>query len=212
MPNPVDAIGAVSQPHCVLVLLDDPSSDRDLVGRAPHDPEAFAVLYRRYVHRVRAFAVRRCGNTTVADDITAIVFERAWRNLSGLEVPDQGVGPWLFRIASNEIASHFRKTARGRRARERIASTPPPRVPDPADITVDRSDHAAVRKALNRLNPRHQEVISLRYLAGLSPQETAEIMGITPPVVAAVLHRALKALEQAINRERVDGHSDTQHG
>ncbi len=170
------------------------------------------MLYRRYVHRVRAFAVRRCGNTTVADDITAIVFERAWRNLPGLEVPDQGVGPWLFRIASNELASHFRKTARGRRARERIESTPPPRVPDPADITVERADRAAVHKALNRLNPRHQEVISLRYLAGLSPQETAEIMGITPSVVAAVLHRALKALEQAINRERVDGHSDTQHG
>jgi RNA polymerase sigma-70 factor (ECF subfamily) len=193
------------------VPLDDLSSDRDLVARALHDPEAFAVLYRRYVLRVRAFAVRRCGSTTLADDITAVVFERAWRNLSGLEVPDHGVGPWLFRIASNELASHFRKIARGRRAQERLESAPPSRVPDPADITVERADHAAIRQALTRLNERHQEVISLRYLAGLSPQETADIMGTTPPVVAAVLHRALKALEQAMNRQRLDRNNVTQH-
>jgi len=44
--------------------------------------------------------------------------------------------------------------------------------------------------------------ITLRYLAGLTPQETADAMGTTPSVVAAVLHRALRALERVIEDPR----------
>ena len=178
------------------MALDDSASDRELVARAQHDPEAFTVLYRRYVARVRAFAVRRCGNVHTADDVTATVFERAWRNLDRLDVTDVGIAPWLYRIAANEITTMFRKSGRGERAGERLALERPVEQQDPLDAVLRSADERAVRSALDRLNPRHQEVISLRYLAGLSPQETAAVMGISPPTVAAVLHRALRALER----------------
>lgn len=167
--------------------------------RAQHDHEAFGVLYTRYVQRVRAFVIRRCGDPHAADDITASVFERAWRNIGSVVVPEPGLAPWLFRIAANEVTNQFRKAGRGQRARERLDQAPQLVAPDPADQVLLSSDQAAVRRALDRLTPRHQEVISLRYLAGLSPQETAEAMGISPPVVAAVLHRALRALERVVN-------------
>lgn len=167
--------------------------------RAQHDHEAFGVLYTRYVQRVRAFVIRRCGDAHAADDITASVFERAWRNIGSVDVPEPGLAPWLFRIAANEVTNQFRKAGRGQRARERLEQAPQLVAPDPADQVLLSSDQAAVRRALDRLTPRHQEVIGLRYLAGLSPQETAEAMGISPPVVAAVLHRALRALERVVN-------------
>ena len=197
-----NAQGVSHGPHCVPVALNDSASDRELVARAQHDPDAFAVLYRRYVGRVRAFAIRRSGDVHTADDVTATVFERAWRNLDRLVVTDVGIAPWLYRIASNEITSQFRKSGRGGRASDRLALERPVGPNDPADDVLRVLDDQALRDALHRLNPRHQEVISLRYLAGLSPQETAAAMGVSPPTVAAVLHRALRALERLVEPER----------
>lgn len=182
----------------------DHLNDRELVERARLDPEAFAVLYRRYLPRIRAFIIRRCGNRQVADDLTAAVFERAWRHLHRIEVPDNGIGPWLYRVASNEVSSAFRKGGRGQRAQERLERTVVLDAPDAADEVLLRSDIEAVRAALATLPERHQEVISLRYLAGLSPQETSEIMGVGPPAVAAVLHRALKGLDRALRAAGFD--------
>lgn len=184
---------------------DDEPSERELVERARRDPEAFATLYRKHVSGIRAFTYRRCGDPHVADDITSIVFERAWKYLPTLKVADYGIGPWLYRIAANELASHFRKRGRGDRATQRLANVRPVDGVDPADQLDLTHDIETVRAALGRLRARHQEVISLRYLAGLTPQETAEAMGTTPSVVAAVLHRALRALENVMNGQRNGG-------
>lgn len=180
---------------------DDGPTDAELVTRAATDPDAFAILFRRYLPRIRAFAIRRCGDQYLADDITASVFERAWRSLGTVEVREHGIAPWLYRIASNELASHFRKTGRGQRAQDRLERAPAIVADDPADAVILQSDTEALREALGTLNPRHQEVIALRYLAGLSASEAAEAMGIPPPTLAAVLHRALKALEAAMRQQ-----------
>ena len=178
--------------------------EHQLVVQARRDPEAFAVLYRQHVGAIRSFVVRRCGDVHLADDITAVVFERAWRYLPTLRVPDYGLAPWLYRIAANELASHYRRRGRGARAYERLANVRPPDGGDPADQISLRHDIDVVREAIGGLRVRHQEVITLRYLAGLTPQETAVAMGTTPSVVAAVLHRAMRALEHVLD-EMADG-------
>lgn len=185
----------------------DEQPDQQLVDPSRRDADAFSLIYRRHVNGIRAFARRRCGDPHLADDITAIVFERAWRHFPTFQVPEYGVGPWLYRIAANELASHFRRRARGERAHQRLSLVRPKDGGDPADELELRYEIDTVRVALGQLRTRHQEVITLRYLAGLTPQETAEAMGTTPSVVAAVLHRALKALERVIEdpRERRRG-------
>jgi RNA polymerase sigma-70 factor (ECF subfamily) len=52
------------------------------------------------------------------------------------------------------------------------------------------------------LPERYQEVISLRHLAGLDPEEAAAAMGCTKAVLAVTLHRATKALRRAIEGRR----------
>ena len=80
--------------------------------RARVDPSAFAELYRRYLPRVHAFAYRRTGAVEVAEDITSAAFERALRNLDAFTWRPGGFGPWLFRIVSNELVDHYRRTGR----------------------------------------------------------------------------------------------------
>ena len=54
---------------------------------------------------------------------------------------------------------------------------------------------------MERLSPRYQEALSLRYLAGLSPDEAARAMGTSKATMAVVLHRATRALRRALAEE-----------
>jgi RNA polymerase sigma-70 factor (ECF subfamily) len=177
--------------------------ERRLVELARTDPEAFAELYRRYVARVHAFAYRRCGATDVAEDITSASFERALRNLGSFEWRPSGFGPWLFRIAANELTDHHRRRARDTSDRARLAARAllPDAQADPADEIGRRDTAAAVLAAMDRLNPRYQEALSLRYLSGLSPAEAAAAMGTSRGNMAVLLFRATRALRRVMDSE-----------
>ncbi len=171
----------------------DDEDDRVLVVRARHDPDAFATLYRRHVGRIHAFAWRRSGSREVAEEVTAATFERAWERLDRFEWRGGGLVPWLYRIAANELAGHYRKEASVERARRNLFLV----WGAGGDDTDD--EWPIVRTALDGLPSRYQEVITLRYLAGMDAGEAAEAMGVTKPVLAVTLHRALRALKRAVD-------------
>jgi RNA polymerase sigma-70 factor (ECF subfamily) len=182
---------------------DADGDERALVELARADPAAFAELYRRYLPRVHAFAYRRTGVIEVAEDITSAAFERALRNLDAFAWRPGGFGPWLFRIVANELADHYRRT--GRAASPRTAGAAvrlqaaAPR--DPADEVGERAAVAELLAAMDRLSPRYQRALELRYLAGLTPDEAATALGTSKATMAVVVHRATRALRRALAEE-----------
>ena len=178
----------------------DPFDELSLVERARTDRDAFAELYRLYLPRIYAFAYRRCGSRPLAEDVTAATFEEALRSLPSFVAKGGGFGPWLFRIAANEIVDHYRadQRARGRKG-HRALTLLSPVGSDESDLPEGGEDHGRLLAALGTLNPRYQKAISLRYLSGLSHAEAAEAMGTTKPVMAVTLHRALRSLRQALD-------------
>ena len=180
----------------------DPPDERWLVEQARSAPDAFATLYRLYLPKIHAFAYRRTSSRELAEDITAATFERAYRQLDRFEWRGGGFGAWLFRIAANELADHYRRQQRALSDRGQTAFGAlhnPTQVDDLDRIDGDDSTGQLVA-ALGQLNPRYQEAISLRYLAGLSHEESAEALGVTKPVMAVTLTRALKALKKAMEK------------
>lgn len=130
--------------------------------------------------------------------MTSATFERALRGLAGFRWRGLGFRPWLFRIAANELADHYRREGRA-------ARTPLLLVPEGRDEAEDEDSVAPARleevlSALDGLIPRYQRAISLRYLAGLSHEEAAAALGCTKPVMAVTLHRALVALRRTVER------------
>ncbi len=182
---------------------DATTDEQALVEQARTDPAAFAELYRRYLPRVHAFAYRRTGVVEVAEDITSAAFERALRNLPSFRWQAGGFGPWLFRIVSNELADHYRRT--GRAASPRAAGAAAhlhaeaPR--DPADELDARHAVDELRTAMDTLSPRYQQALALRYLAGLTPDEAARALGTSKATMAVVVYRATRALRKAIEQE-----------
>ena len=177
--------------------------ERALVGAARHDPVAFDALYRQYVDRIYAYAYRRTWTREAAEDVTAATFERALRHLEHFDADGAGFGPWLFRIAANELVDHYRRegrsrTERGQRGLHVLADEA---VEDDVD-GIERDDEVReMIDALGTLRPRYQRALSLRYLAGLSADEAAHAMGCSKPVLAVTLHRALSALRRAVERD-----------
>lgn len=184
-----------------------PSDDRTLAELARDDVEAFATLYRRHVRDVHAFLVRRCGSVTLAEDVTAAAFERALRNLGSFRWRAGGFRAWVFRIALNELTDHHRSEQAARRRNERLAAHEPAVAPDPAADIADLVDRDAcrdteLRAALDRLRPREQAAITLRYLAGLDHRAAAAAMGLPAPTFAVTLHRAMRALRAQLEDQQ----------
>ena len=180
----------------------DPFDELTLVERARTDRDAFAELYRLYLPRIYTFAYRRCGSRPLAEDVTAATFEEALRSLPTFVAKGGGFGPWLFRIAANEIVDHYRadERARGRVGHRALTLLAVPSIDeDGIPLPGGGEDHGRLLAALGTLNPRYQKAISLRYLAGLSHAEAAEAMGTTKPVMAVTLHRALRALRRVLD-------------
>ncbi|MEM7091853.1 MAG: RNA polymerase sigma factor [Actinomycetota bacterium] len=174
--------------------------ERELVEAARHDAGAFAVLYRRYVDRIHAYAYRRSNSRAVAEDVTAATFEKALRNLHRFRWREPGIGPWLFRIASNELIDQHRREARQERTAERLQGEWVDEVAG-ADSTIPGVDHGELRRALDAISPRYQRALTLRYLADLSNEEAAQALGVSRATMAVVLHRATAALRKALANE-----------
>jgi RNA polymerase sigma-70 factor (ECF subfamily) len=176
------------------------TDDQVLAQRAAQEPDAFAVLYQRHVGAVYGFVYRSAGSREIAEDVTAAAFERAWRALGTFEWRGNGFRAWVMRIAATELADHYRRQQRDQRPRAQMALRELATVAAdeaPIEATVE-TDLAALRSALATLRPRYQEVITMRYLSGLSTDDAAAALGCSPKTLAVVLHRAVRALRRAM--------------
>lgn len=156
------------------------------------------MLYRRYVDRIYSFAHRRTWTREAAEDVTAATFERAYRHLDRFDTAGSGFGPWLYRIAANELVDHYRregrtKTRRGQRALHALADRA---THDDTDRLEREQDVERMMGSLSTLRPRYQQVLTLRYLGGMSTDDAAAAMGCSKAVLAVTLHRALGALKR----------------
>ncbi len=174
--------------------------ERSLVEAARHDANAFAVLYRRYVDRIHAYAFRRTQSVSAADDATAATFEKALRNLDRYRWREPGIGPWLFRIASNELVDRQRRLAKESRMHHALQSTQAAVVSSPFDAGFEAVEvDTVLRDALDAISPRYQRALGLRFLAGLSNEEAAVAMGVSRTTMAVLVHRARAALRKQLD-------------
>lgn len=165
----------------------------------PHDFEAWYHDHRSVVYRYVRF---RVATREAAEDVTSEVFMKALRSLDRYDANLASPRTWLLRIARNAVTDHLR--ALRRRGSLHVSLD---RVPDlvadvpSQDERVLRQER--IQKLLNgnqTLRRADQEILSLRYGAGLGNSEIAEALGISNNAVAVRLHRALKRLKTAVEK------------
>ena len=166
--------------------------DRSLVQAAQQDPARFVDIYDRYVDRIYAFVSRRTGNRTDAEDITSQVFEQALRTIGQFEWRGVPISAWLFRIASNLIADHFR-------AQRRASDQALPELPDPGEVAdIDR--RLALFWHVERLPELQRRVIQLRFVEEKSIRDVATALERSEGAVKQLQLRALESLRKSMGQ------------
>lgn len=156
---------------------------------------AFADLYEAQFGRVFAFLRYRLHDSSLAEELAAETFARAWAKLGSLRSPDSATA-WLFATARNLAADHYR----GRRAVPLEALLPEqhPLAAAPDGDLLRGERLALVGKCLGDLNEREREVMGLRFVAGLRNREIARVVGTSEGNVAKIIHRALAKLRERL--------------
>lgn len=151
---------------------------------------AFAAFYRSRYGSVLAFVTRRVDDQETAREITADVFQVAWRAFVPEAEPESS---WLLTVARNRIGDAYRRQDRERRLVHAL-QTEALRLRHPV------VDDERVANTLALLPPAHQEVLALTYWDGLTAAEAATVMGTTSGAVWVRLHRARRAFLAAWTR------------
>jgi RNA polymerase sigma-70 factor, ECF subfamily len=157
------------------------------------DDEAFAALFRECGADVHAYAISLLEDSSAAEDVTALAFERLYRSRSRL---DHGRGTpraWLFAVARNAALDELR------RRRRQPQGELPDELPDGEDseATLEQiARRASVRDALAALPLREREVVLLKFHGQLSNSELARALGISESNAGTRLHRALTRLRE----------------
>jgi RNA polymerase sigma-70 factor (ECF subfamily) len=173
-----------------VVAITDDHDERALIEAAQADPARFAELYERHFHRVYAYAIRRTGSRTEAEDITSAVFERALVNLPKLEWRGVPLVAWLFRIAANALADR-------RQQQERDSADRLPDVPDDSEwAAIER--RAMLFQLVDRLPEAQRQVIEMRFVDGRSIREIAAALTRTEGAVKQLQLRAIQNLRKSI--------------
>jgi len=173
--------------------------ERATVDRARSgDQAALADLYDWYMPRVYRYAMARLGNQAEAEDVTEEVFLKMLGAIGEFRWRDVPFSSWLFRIAHNHIASHFRRVTQ--RGGPHAALTPDliDRRDGP-DATVEQQvTLEEVRRATELLPDAQREVIVLRFAVGLSVAETAKALGKREGNIKALQHKAVAKLQKLL--------------
>lgn len=167
-----------------------------LVAKAKADPQAFGVLYERYMDRIYSYIYRRVGNAQDTEDLTAHTFTNALDKLGSYEDRGYPFSAWLFRIAHNLVANWHRDLGRRRflpldRLWSYYADTETP------EQHVERDEkHTALWDAINRLPPERRDLLIYKFSNCLSNVEIGEMMNKSESAIKSLYFRTLAALRQ----------------
>jgi RNA polymerase sigma-70 factor (ECF subfamily) len=155
----------------------------------------FIKLYDEFFRRVYNYIRYRCGDAVLADDMTALTFERALTRWADYD-PDRGpFGAWLFTIARNMVNNHLRsEKERGWLSLE-ICDEHPDQANSPEENIILGEIQAELLEALSRLNERERDIIGLKFGACLTNRRIAEITGLSESNVGVILYRSVHRLK-----------------
>ncbi len=177
-------------------------SDRELLLRARHDPEAFAELYERYVDRMYSYFYYRTGNHDDAEELTSRFFYRLMERLHLFE--DRGVPPsaWLYRIAHNMLANWKRDRSRRREVSLDGLGYPIREWAHPEEEVMALAEQEEVLEVIRQLPPERQLLLYLKFVEGLPNAEIGKVMGRTEGAIKSLYHRTLVSLRRQLRQRR----------
>ncbi len=187
-----------------------PLNEQDLIERAKTgDAAAFEALVQMYRPIAMRVAFLVVGDQTEAEDVTQEALVKAYRSISRFRV-DAPFRPWLLRIVRNEALNQRRRRGRQQRLSLRLVNDPVSggAAPSPETTVITGVERRTVLDAVSALPDRYRDVVTHRYLLGLSEAETAATLRIPVGTVKSRTARALDRLEAGLSGLKEGGRDE----
>ena len=160
-----------------------------LAARA--DLTQFAPLYERYFPRVYTYCLRRVEHAEAAEDLTSLIFTRALTHLH--EYRGGSAAAWLFRIAHNAVANHYRDR-RVHVSLEHSEMDVADENAAPGERMEQAEQQQAMRDLMTGLPDDQRELLALKLAGELTAEEIGAVLGKKAGAVRVELHRIIKRL------------------
>ncbi len=158
------------------------------------DAARFTAMYDACRQRVWAYACSRAGRQ-LADEVVSETFTVAWRRIRDVPTPPL---PWLLGVARNVLRDTVRGETRRAAFTAELADWVTPVEEDPADDVADR---LALLRGLGALGEDDRELLVLTAWQGLTPAESARVLGCSAATLRVRLHRARRRLGKAVDAQ-----------
>jgi RNA polymerase sigma-70 factor (ECF subfamily) len=164
------------------------------IRAARTEPQAFGQLYDRYAPSIYRYLLSRLGNVEEAQDITSQTFLTAFEVFPRYQ--HRGFfSAWLFSIARSKYVDHLRKA---RHRPERLEEGGPENLDDPFRRVIETEQASELLNCIQGLPGDEQELLRLRYVAGLSFAEVAALFKKKEDTVKKSVYRLLARLHSQL--------------
>ena len=165
---------------------------------AQQNPKAFSVLYERYYERIFRFVYNRSAEEALAADITAQVFIKAMNKIGTYVNKGVPFSAWLYRIASNEVAGHFRANSKRKVVvvDQDYLHNMKEETDDGEALEIKELRLEELKAIIQTLKPTEIQLLELRFFEKHSFLEIAEIVGISYENAKVKTYRLLQKMKK----------------
>jgi RNA polymerase sigma-70 factor, ECF subfamily len=178
------------------------SSDAELIdSMRSGQQQAIAVLYDRYAGLVYSIAYRILQNSQAAEDLTQDIFITFWTSdcynskrgsvssFLGLLTRSRAIDKIRQRTTTNHLLARWQQTISE-------ASTSP----SPLESATIQETRTKIQQAMAKLPPQQRQILELNYYQGLSHNQIAQSLNLTPGIVKSRLRQALIQLKTQLTQ------------
>ena len=155
---------------------------------------AIAGLFEEYYDKVVRYIYIRISDQPEAEDLAGEVFLKALKSMGSYRGSAEQLRFWIFKIARNIVIDHYRKMSK-----RKTVNLDDVEIADSTNVeemAEQRLQIGELTKAMKQLTEAQREVIGLRFFAGLSSAETAQILGKSSGAVREMQCDAIQRLRK----------------
>jgi RNA polymerase sigma-70 factor (ECF subfamily) len=159
--------------------------------------QAFKLLYNRYNNRIYKLSIRYLKSPTLAQEIVQDVFLKLWFERKNMHV-DMPVEAWLITVAKNKLINQFKKLATERNLLSMYDVEMNVNKSDGETKMISNEFEKQLNTMINRLPQMQKQVFHFAKDDGLSYNEIASRMNISPLTVKTHMARALDKIRKSL--------------
>ncbi|MBS0030731.1 RNA polymerase sigma-70 factor [Chitinophaga sp. 22321] len=160
--------------------------------------EQFSLLFRQYEHRLYVFACNMVQSELLARDIIQDVFIKLWIKKDDLE-EITNIEQYLYFMVRNKVIDVLRKLANDRKLRDEYFRNHQWQENKTIEIVEVKEFQLALAEAISHLPPQRRIIYQLSQINGMSREEIARELQLSPHTVKNQLTAALSTLRKFVS-------------